>query len=877
MSNWHSIKVNDVIDNLKSTSSGLTNKEAQDRLLKYGKNVLPKKKNDSFIKLFFEGLFEPMEILLIIAMIFSFAIHEIVDGYAILFIILIDVLMGTYQEWKANKNAEALRDLIKDRIRVLRDDKEIEIDSSELVIGDVVLLESGDKISADLRIMTSTNLQVDESILTGESISVYKSNTIIKENTPLAERFNMLYAGTNVLTGRAKAIVVATSINTEVGKIAKEVTETKETKSPLTIRMEKFSKEISILVIIIAVVIAITLYLKGTPVNIIFLSVIALSVSAMPEGLGLALTMALTIAANRMRKKNVIVKKLNAVESLGSCTVIASDKTGTLTVNEQTVKKIVLANGDIFEVTGTGYNDNGKVKAIGNANIMGAYMIGKLGTLNNEAVLSRTGKRFESFGDSIDIAFLALGLKLKVDIKKCHILKNIPYESENKYSAVYYEEEKHIYCSVKGSLEKVLDFCTDIKSGTKITKLDKDLITKQNEELAKEGYRVIAVAYKEVNDINEDLNKMHFLGLVAFIDPIRKEVLGAIKECKKAGIKVSMITGDHPLTAFAIAKELNLVTDFNEVTTGSEVEEYLLKDEKELDNFIKNKRVFTRVTPLNKLKIIELYKRQGEFVAVTGDGVNDAPAIKAANIGISMGSGTDVAKETASLIITDDNFNSIVAGIKEGRNAYSNIRKVSYLLLSCGVAEILFFLLSVICNMETPLLAVQLLWLNIVTDGLQDFALSFESAEEGIMEEKPRSPKESIFNKTLLNEVLISGVSIGLIVFGVWVFLLNKMHMEISTARGYIMVLMVFMQNMHVLNCRSEKVGAHKVPLNTNPLIVFSILSAIFLQILVSEVPFLSSLLQTSKVPVLDMLIMFILSTIIIIIMNIYKKVRYRN
>lgn len=872
---WYKKEQVEIYETLHTSEEGLSTEDATKRLEKQGKNEIPKKKPDSFLKIMFRQLLDPIVLLLVVAMIFSFMINEVVDAVAIFFIIIIDLLMGTFQEWKANKNAEALSKLIEVKAKVLRDGKEKEIESVNLVVGDIVLLESGAKISADLRLITASNLTVDESILTGESISVAKDADTIKEDAILAERVNMAYAGTSVLTGRGKAIVVETAVNTEIGKIAGKVASTKDTKSPLTIRMEAFSKQISAIIIVVAIIITILLYAKGAPGNEIFLSVIALSVSAMPEGLPLALTMALTIASNRMSKNNVIVKKLNSVESLGSCTVIASDKTGTLTVNEQTAKRIILPNGDRFKVHGTGYNAEGTVEAIENANLADAKFISELGAINNEAKLIKKENSYKHFGDSIDIAFLALGMKLDADITSYEVIDSIPYESEKKYSAVYYKQDGKIHCTAKGSLEKILSFCSSMKIGDKYEKLDKEKIQKQNDELASSGYRVIALAESEINhdkEHKEEIKNLHFIGLVAFIDPIREEVKESIHECKTAGIKVVMITGDHPLTAFSIAKELGMVETMDEVATAVEVDEYLAKGHKEFDKYIKKKKVFTRVTPINKLEIIESYKRQGEFVAVTGDGVNDAPAIKSSNIGIAMGSGTDVAKETASMIVLDDNFKSIVLGIKEGRNAYSNIRKVSYMLLSCGVAEVLFFVLSILFDLPMPLVAIQLLWLNLVTDGLQDFALSFEKAEKGIMKEPPRSPKETMFNKELFFEVLTSGLSIGIIVFLVWVYLL-KTGMPAETARGYIMVLMVFMQNMHVLNCRSEKNSVFKVSLKTNPLIIFSILSAIILQIIVSEVDFLSQVLQTNSVPVLHMIMLFIISTSIILIMEVYKKV----
>lgn len=872
---WHSTEKEEVLEILKSSELGLDEKEVKLRQEKYGKNELPKGKTPSLLKIFIEQLLDPIVLLLVVAMIFSILIKENIDAIAIAFIILVDIILGTFQEWKANKNVEALTKLIEIRTKIIRSGKEIEVYSSNLVPGDIVLLSSGDKISADLRLIEANNLTIDESVLTGESTSVTKTSSTINKDVILAERKNMAYAGTSVLSGRGIGIVTATGLNTELGEIAKKVNTTKDTKSPLTIRMEKFSKQITFLVIAMAILITIVLYSKGTSGSEIFLSVIALSVSAMPEGLSLALTMALTIGSNRMSKNNVIVKKLNSVESLGSCTVIATDKTGTLTVNEQTAKKIVLPDNSTFDIEGTGYNDKGNVIPLENANIEAAKYISKLGVLNNEASLKKEKEDYEYFGDSIDIAFLALGQKMQINIDDIEITNRINYESENKYSAVFYKENGNNYCTVKGSLEKVLEFCTTMKSNNKNEKLDIEKIKKQHEDLASSGYRVIALAAGKTK--SEKPEHLTFEGLVAFIDPVREEVTKSINDCKKAGIKVIMITGDHPLTAYSIAKDLGLVENYDEVTSGKELDEYFKKGKKEFDKFVKSKKIFTRVTPLNKLEIVESYKRQGEFVAVTGDGVNDAPAIKSANIGIAMGSGTDVAKETSSMIILDDNFNSIVLGIKEGRNAYSNIRKVSYMLLSCGVAEVLFFLLAIILDMPMPLVAIQLLWLNIVTDGLQDLALSFEKSEETIMNESPRNPNETLFNIELFSEVLISGLFIGIIVFIVWIYLINKLDMPVNIARGYIVTLMVFIQNMHVLNCRSEKSSILKVPIKSNPLIIFSIVSAIFLQVLFSEVPFLSKFLQTTSIPITHMLILFVISTTIIFIMEIYKYLKRKS
>lgn len=884
MKEWYQKEISEVEEELQSSQKGLTSIEAKERLKKNGKNELPKKKNDSAIKIFFRQLLDPIVILLVITVILSLLVEEYIDAIAIVFIILVDLLMGTFQEWKAEKNAKALSQMIKVNVQVLRDGKEITVDSSELVVGDIVLLDSGDKVSADMRLFECHNLQVDESVLTGESTSVTKQDEVLTGSHPLADRKNMVFAGTTILTGRAVGMVVATGVTTEIGHIARKVTDTKESKSPLTIRMDKFSKQISVLVIIIAIIITILLISKGVEAKTIFLSVIALSVSAMPEGLPLALTMALTVASNKMGKKNVIVKKLNHVESLGSCTVIASDKTGTLTMNEQTAKKIVLPHKS-YVVSGIGYNDEGQIEREDKKeeDLEDAIYLSKLGYFNNEATLTKEHGKWIITGDSVDAAFLALGRKAKVEEKNVEVLASIPYESEKKFSAIFYRENGEIRCTVKGSFEKVLSFSNTMKADT-VLPLQKEKLMEQNEMLASEGYRVIALAdgpvenWVEKEDYEEkDIPPLTYVGLVAFIDPIRKEAKTSVQECQKAGIKVLMITGDHPLTAYTIAKELSIASNQQEVTTGVEVAEMLKKGQEAFDAFVKTKTVFTRVTPIDKLEIVESLKRQGEFIAVTGDGVNDAPALKSANIGVAMGSGTDVAKETASMIVLDDNFKSIVAGIKEGRTAYSNIRKVSYMLLSCGLAEVLFFVLSILLDLPMPLVAIQLLWLNIVTDGLQDFALSFEKSEPSIMEQKPRSPQESIFNKELFKEVFLSGFFIGMVVFGVWFYLIRVAKMDPYVARGHIVVLMVFMQNIHVLNCRSEKESAFKISLRSNPLIAFSIIGSIVLQFIIMEVPLFSTFLQTTTVPIPMMIVLFLLSGIVLVVMEIYKAIRRRK
>lgn len=859
---YYNLKKEDVLENLNSSSDGLSSREVVNRIKKYGYNELPKKKNKSIINIFFEELRSPLELILIITVILSFVIGEVFDGVVLIFIILADVIIGTVEEYKAIKDADSLLNMIKVTSRVIRDKEKIVVDSKTLVKGDILLLESGDKIVADARVIDCHNLTVNESSLTGESIDIIKVSDALKGNMQLADRVNMIYAGTTVIRGRAVAVVTNTGIDTEIGEIADKVTNTKEEKSPLTIRMEKFTKQIGLMIILIALIITFVLLKKDYSYDVIFLSVITLSVSAMPEGLSLALTMALTIASKRMSKKNVIVKNLNAVESLGSCTVIATDKTGTLTVNEQTAKEVILANGDKYLINGTGYNDVGEIICVDNTNIDSLKNIALLGLINNEAKLDYKNNKWNYFGDSIDIAFISLAKKLRIE-NNIEIVEIIPYESENGYSAVFYKRDNELRCTIKGSLEKVMFFSEN-----------NDKYIMQNKDLSSRGFRVISICDGKVNSTNiDEVDKLTFIGMVGFIDPVRDDVKNSISECMSAGIKVVMITGDHPLTAFAIGKELNLCTKKEEVATSLDLEKYKKLGNYEYDNYVSKIKVFARVNPIDKLDIVESLKRQKQFVAVTGDGVNDAPAIKAASIGISMGSGTDVARETSSMIITNDSFSSIVEGVKEGRIAYNNIRKIILFLIGCGIAEVIFFLFSIIFGYDLPLLAIQLLWLNLVTDGLQDIALSFEKDSDNVMMDKPRKTNESIFSKDLIIEVLILGLTISIIVFGVWKYLMDK-NVDIVYARSVVMMLMVVIQNINVLNCRSEKKSIFKTSLKDNPLIIFVIIGSILLQLLISIIPFTAKMFKIVPLSLTTTLKVFGLSLIIIIVFEIYKLIK---
>jgi len=869
---WHTISSDEVLKSVNSSNKGLSDNEAQKRITLHGKNILPKKKPKSILVMFLEELINPIVLILLFAMTFSFIVSEWLDGCVILGIILIDATIGAIQSKRAQNVANSLANMIKVNAKVLRNGEKSSIDSQELTVGDIVYLESGDKIPADMRILSCNNFTVDEALLTGESLNAIKEDCILKENCALGDRKNMVFSGSSVITGRATCVVVDIGENTELGKIATTLSTVKEQKSPLTIRINKFSKQISVAIAAIAVTVFVIMTIQGNPFKDIFICVIALAVSAMPEGLPLAVTMALTISSNRMSKNNVIVKNLNAVESLGSCTVIATDKTGTLTLNEQTAKIIMLPDDSEFAVSGNGYNSNGKIICNDTTKLPHIKQIALMGEINNESTFKEKDGKVEYFGDSIDIAFKALAKKAHCSKKGIAMLGQIPYESENQYSAIFFEQDGKKQCSIKGSIEKVLEFSNFMQINGEKTAINKEKILKQNELLAKRGYRVIALASGEIkkSSFNEDnISNLTLLGLVGFIDPIRPESKDAIQNCKSAGIKVIMITGDHPLTALSIAKDIDIAQNDTQIATGQDVEYYFNKSESEFDTFIKGKTVFSRVTPTDKLHIVESLKRQGEFVAVTGDGVNDSPAIKSAHIGIAMGSGTDVSKETADMIILDDNFNSIVSGIKEGRTAYSNIRKTTYFLLSGSIAEVLFFILALVFGTATPLLAIQLLWLNIVTNGLQDIALSFEKAEPSIMQDKPRSTKESLFSKSMAFESSVMGGIIGIVVFICWLFLINTQPIDIS--RSLVMTLMVFLQNWHAFNCRSEKQSIFKINIFSNWFFAFSTLGSIGLQILFMEVDSLSHLLELTTIPYDTLLILLGVSLSIFILGELFK------
>lgn len=869
----YQLTTEELLEKFNINEKGLKEKEATNILKTVGLNKLPTKKKNTIFKVFISQFKDPLIYILIATVIISLAIQEYLDASFIILTIMFDAILGTIQEWQSEKSAESLQSMLTTNVTVMRNGRKKEISASELVPGDLVYIISGQKVPADIRIIDYFKLKVDESMITGESVSVQKNNDVIEdEETSISHQKNMLFAGSTVVSGRATGIVTSTGLKTEIGVIAKSILEEEQSKPPLIIRMERLSRKIGFYIVVTVLLLAILLLFKGTEFQEVLVLSIVLAISAIPEGLPIALTVTLSIASSRMAKENVIVRKLSTVESLGSCTLIATDKTGTLTVNKQTAKKIYIPSGKVIHVEGEGYIPNGDiVYEKEDYNEITDLVIA--GVSSNEATLSYDNGYWEHIGDEMDIAFLTLGYKLEPDVNK--LKKEITvedllyYESERGYSAALITNKKTKKIVVKGSYDEVKKFLSK--------KEDIKTISNQVEAFSRDGYRVLALAEKVVSDdevLDEsDLKEMKFLGLTAFIDPLRKESKEAIKKAEKAGVEVVMITGDHPLTAYSIAKELELVQNKDQVITGDEFAKLSKKEQLEKIYYVK---VFARVTPIQKLEIVELLIEMGNFVAVTGDGVNDSPALRKANIGVAMGSGSDVAKDTASMIVTDDNFLSIVEGIKAGRHAYNNVRRVTYMLLSTGFAEIIIFALSLIFNLPIPLIAVQLLWLNLVAEGIQDVALAFEKGDDDVMSEKPRDPKEGVINKLMAKEIIVSGLIIGLITFGLWVFL-PKGEADIAMSRNIILLLLVILENVHVINSRSEHKSVFKIPFSNNYLLVAGIIGSQLLHVLAMNWAPLANVLQLSPLPFNWWIELGVLALILLFSMEIFKIYARRN
>jgi len=883
---WHSLGIEDVFEKLQSDLRGLSEGQIVERLQEFGQNLLPARKPARLPKVILHQFLSPLIYILVGAGIVSLAIGELTDAGFIFAVISLNAALGAFQEWKAEKSAAALQQLLRVIARVRRGGLEMTVPAEELVPGDMVMLESGSRVPADLRLVKARDLSIDESLLTGESQPVAKKIEIVGGDLPLGDRANMAFAGSTAAAGRGMGVVVATGLLTEVGKIAKAVTTADVAKPPLMIRMERFARQISYLVLGFVALLAIVAHFQGTSWFEVFFLAVALAVSAIPEGLPVAMTVALSIAATRMARRHVIVRKLTAVEALGSCTCIASDKTGTLTVNRQTVKTIGLPGGALFAVSGEGYSGEGHVttadgKMPDEDGLRGLGRLVRAAVLCNEGSLVRGKEGWEYSGDAVDVALLAAGYKMGVDpvelSGRVEMLGDIPFEAERRYAAVMLREETGIEVVLKGAVEKVVPFCRTMQWRTGESPVDPDLIGREALALAEGGYRVIALADGRLPDggdpdhfSEEGIPPLTFLGLVGLIDPLRPEARDAVEKCKQAGVRVVMVTGDHPATSLSIARELEIARDQKDLVTGQQLSEIGSTEIPQFLETVRQATVFSRVTPLQKLHIVDALIRLGHFVAVTGDGVNDAPALRRANIGVAMGSGTDVAKDTAELLVADDNFASIQAGVEEGRFAYDNVRKVVYLLISTGAAEIVLFTLALFSGLPVPLAAVQLLWLNLVTNGIQDVALAFEQGEPDAMQRAPRAPKEGVFDRLMIQQTVLSGLTIGLITYGTWWYLLRSGIAE-PAARNLTLLLMVLFENVHVFNCRSERQSAFRIPLRRNPLLIGGVLVAQGIHILAMHLPWMQQILDIAPVSVGNWTGMILLAAVLLLVMEIFK------
>ena len=873
---------------------GLTSEEAKKRLEKYGLNKIPEAKKKSLLTTFLSQFCNPLIYLLVFGAVFSFCLGEFTDSIFIAIILIMNAIIGTVQETSAEKSAESLKDMVKSKAIVIRDGDEDEIDSELLVPGDLVVLKEGTKVPADITLLFSDNLEVNESMLTGESLPVKKdANYEQKENCILQEKFNEVFAGTIIIKGIAYGKVEKTGLNTEIGKIACKLTSNNLVQTPLLIRMEKFTKTLAIGIGIAIIFILIIAILRGESIKETIMMAITLCVAAVPESLPITTTIVLAIGTSKMAKHNVIVRHLSAVESLGSCTVIASDKTGTLTMNEMTVNKIIDYDGDEIEMdskdriinkTGLLYEEKtGFLNSLfGDKNNEYLKMLFLSMVLPNEAKSNLDG----FFGDAVDVAFLKFveknGYSVSQIFKKYANLKMIYYTSENMCSASINKIDDKYYLFIKGAPEKILSMC----ERNKINffnffkrKPDYEKVEEEFENLSKNGYRVLAVGCKEIEEEDvkdfdlKNLNDIEFLALVGMIDPLKDEVKDAIKECQSAGINIVMITGDNPKTAFNIGKELGFVKNQDEVKTGVEVRETLEEGKAYLDNLTKNTKIYSRMEPTQKLDIVQSLIRNGNFVAVTGDGVNDAPALKNAHVGVAMGKiGTDIAKESADIILMDDNFTSIVYAIKAGRVTYNNIRKLIFFAVSSGIPKIIFFIIAIFMRLPIPFNPVQLLWLNVMTEGIQDIFLAFEDEEGGEMNQKPRSPKEPIFDSRMKKRCGIFVAFNTVLTTLIYYLSLKVLHYSPMKASTIVLTLIVFLQNMQVLNSRSETKSVFKHSFKNNKKVLIGILCAVGIHLLAVNSLFMDKVLRIEKLNFVELSFLFIVATSIIFISEIEKK-----
>lgn len=861
--NWHAVSEAECLKQLGVSQDvsrqGLASSEVQQRRDRYGRNTLPHKPPTTVFEIAVRQFKSPLIYILAVAAVVSFAMGDVKDGGFICAVLVLNAVIGVYQEWKAERSSDALKKLLQIRATVRRNGRVVEVDSEEIVPGDIVLLESGFRVPADLRLLDAHALEIDESLLTGESLPVPKDPDWAGEAAvPVADRENMAFAGSVVARGRATAIAVETGNRTAVGRLAQDMTGELGGKPPLLVRMERFTRVIAVGVLLLAAGIGgLGMLVAGYSIKQMFLFAVALAVSAIPEGLPVAMTIALAVATTRMAHRGVIIRRLTAVEGLGSCTLIATDKTGTLTCNQLTVQTIVLPNSTRLDVSGEGFQPDGTVTLNGEDvsldSLPALEQLVSAGVYCNEASLSQEEQTWDWHGDAVDVALLVLAEKARLNRDQLESsaeeVSRIPFEPDLRYAASIRRMGDACRIFVKGAPERVLEMCQ--LDASELQSCEASAL-----QLAEAGYRVIAFAVGDADpdqqpeDGHVSPENLCFLGFVGMIDPLRPGAVEAIEQCKQAGVDVTMVTGDHRVTALAIARQLGLAERDDQVLTGAQLEEL---SPEQLRDAVHRVRVFARVAPHQKLQIVEASQAAGHFTAVTGDGVNDAPALRAANIGVAMGqSGTDVARESAEMVITDDNFSTIVAGIEEGRVAYDNIRKVIYLLISTGTAELVLMTLAVATQTPVlPLLPVQLLWLNLVTNGIQDVALAFEPSEGDVLKRKPRAPRERIFNRIMIERTLIAAGVMGIAGFLTFRAFLphNPTAEQAAAARNILLLLMVLFENVHIGNCRSETKSAFVMSPLRSPILLIGTLTAFLLHVTVMHTPWGRSVLDTQPIP----------------------------
>jgi Ca2+-transporting ATPase len=842
---WHTLSNEAVFSQLKSAPAGLTSAEAARRLAQHGPNELQAAHRISPWTILFEQFKNVLIVILLAATALSAFLGHGVEAIAIAVIVLFAVLLGFVQEYRAERAIEALRQMAAPTATVLRDGEEEEVPARELVPGDVILLRAGDKIPADVRLIESINLQIEESALTGESVPVEKhAMPLANGELALGDRKNMAYAGTAATYGRGRAVVVATGMNTEFGKIAKMLQTIETGKTPLQENLDKVGQMLArAAFVIVAIIVALGLF-RGQPFIEMLIFGIALAVAVVPEALPAVVTISLAIGVQRMVKRNALMRRLPAVETLGSTSVICSDKTGTLTKDEMTARRIFVA-GQIFEVSGAGYEPHGVFSRDGSTvePLSVLKLLLQAGILASDAhiVHSESDGRWHVKGDPTEGALVVAAAKAglhKADLDaQFPRVNEIPFTSETKRMTTLHTGAKNTVAYSKGAPEIILDSCVRQLTADGQTALDaagREVILEAARQMASGALRVLGVASRSDATLENAEHEMTFLGLVGMIDPPRPEARSAIQTCEQAGIKVVMITGDHPLTAQAVARELNLLKT-GRVVTGAELE---AMSETEFEREVENIEVYARVSPAHKLRVVTALQKNGHIVAMTGDGVNDAPALKKADIGIAMGiTGTDVTKEAAAMTLTDDNFASIVAAVEEGRGIFGNIKKYLMYLLSSNIGEIILIASASLLGLPIPLETVQILYINLATDGLPALALAVDPPERDLMSRKPRNPRTGIFTRPVISLMIVGGLWLGIANLGLFIWAMNSGR-SMEEARTMTFVSVVLFEFFKAYNFRSDRLSALMRPF-ANKWLNLAILWEMSLLAIIVYVPFL--------------------------------------